>query len=205
MGNYLQSKANAQDTIAQLTTYRIEDRTAWMLSNIQRAIEGGRGERFGELITKLMDQYIITSAELDGALKKYFSGYTEQDNPQINKQTPQLLAPLVVDNEVDFTDLMDWMLLDTRDNQDEVMLQYYMGDGIRNCIRNSKTITAALELLGYLFKEMKEVAFTDQQYVKKLLVAHKFEMQRFMVQEQLSQSEEVEKEWREKYGLAFAF
>lgn len=205
MGDFLGMRANEQDTIKKLVSYKMADRVGFIHSTIQRAIDSGKGERLSQFIPKLLDEYILLSAELDEAFIKFFSGYTYEDNPQINKLTPQLLAPLLVDNELDFSELLGWIVLDTRNNQPEDELEYYDKDGIRNCIRGSKTITKALELLGYLFKELKEVCFDDSEYVKKLLTEHRFEIDNFMDQSDLANKAAVQKEWIDKYGLKFAF
>jgi len=206
MGNYLNVKANAETTIAEIVSYKMENRVKFILSTIQRAIDGDKGERLSQLIPKLLDEYILLSSELDEALIEFFKGYTFEDNPQINKLTPKLLAPLLVDNELDFSDLLQWILLDTRDNQpDDDMLKFYDGDGVRNLIRNSKTITKALDLLGYLLKELKEVAFDDSEYTKKLLIEHNFAIDSYMDQSDLANKESVQQEWVKKYGLTFAF
>jgi len=206
MGNYLNMKANVETTIAELVSYKIQNRVDFIRSNIQRAIDGDKGERLSQLIPKLLDEYILLSTELDDAFIAFFKGYTYEDNPQINKLTPKLLAPLLVDAELNFSDLLQWILLDTRENQpDDDMLEYYDGDGVRNLIRNSKTITKALDLLGYLFKELKEVAFEDSDYTKKLLIEHNFAIDRYMDQSDLANMQSVKEEWVDKYGLKFAF
>jgi len=206
MGEYLGGRVNEQSTLKALQSYRIEDRSKFILSIIRRAVDGGKGERLSQLVPKLLDQYILVPSELDGAFIEFFKGFTMEDNPQINKLAPQLLAPLLVDNELDFSELMEWVLLDIRANQQPDDLEFYApGDGVRNFIRGSKTITKALELIGYLFREMKEVCFEDQDYVKKLLAAHSFAIDRFMDQNSISNKEAVKEEWVGKYNLKFAF
>jgi len=206
MGEFLSGQAKVLDTISKIVSYKMENRVKFIHSTIQRAIDGDKGERLSQLIPKLLDEYILLPSELDEALIEFFKGYTFEDNPQINKLTPKLLAPLIVDNELDFSDLLQWMLLDTRDNQpDDDMLKFYDGDGVRNLIRNSKTITKALDLLGYLLKELKEVAFDDSDYAKKLLIEHNFAIDGYMDQSDLANKESVQQEWVKKYGLTFAF
>jgi len=202
IGDYLSMKTNEEATMKAIMALKIEDRTTFVFTLIQRAVDDGKGERLSSLLPKLLDDYVVLASELDAAFEKWFKGYTFEDNPQINKLTPQLLGNLLVDHEVNFDDVLRWVLLDTRANQpDDDMLQYYEGDGMRNYIRGSQSMTKALDLLALLFKELKEICFENGDYVKDLVTAFDFKIDAFMNEKDLERKEEVYAEWVESYGL----
>eukprot|EP00486_Rosalina_sp_Unknown_P008279 CAMPEP_0201594150 /NCGR_PEP_ID=MMETSP0190_2-20130828/191549_1 /ASSEMBLY_ACC=CAM_ASM_000263 /TAXON_ID=37353 /ORGANISM="Rosalina sp." /LENGTH=926 /DNA_ID=CAMNT_0048053643 /DNA_START=115 /DNA_END=2893 /DNA_ORIENTATION=+ len=105
---YVRNSVNEQKFLSTLVTYKVEDRKKFVLKFIQKAIDGGKGERLGGLIPKLLNEYILLSNELDAGFIEFFTGYTFEDNPQLALNTAQLLAPLIVDNEINFTDVLEW-------------------------------------------------------------------------------------------------
>merc|ERR1712129_26577 len=149
---------NASAFMEKIIKFQINDRQKFVLRFIQKAIDGGKGETLSNIVPKLLNEYILLSQELDAGFDAFFKGYTFEDNPQIAQATAQLLAPLLVENELNFSSVLQWILLDTLSNQpQDDMLKFYDGDGVRNYIRNSQTISKAMELLAHLFKELKEV------------------------------------------------
>jgi len=210
LGDYLYNRngVNMKEFISKIRKYKIEGSRAkkFVLKFIQKAIDGSKGERFSDIIPKLLSEYILLSSELDEGFVLFFKGYTFEDNPLISKATAELLAPLLVDNELNFNDVLQWILLDTLQNQPkDDMLKFYEGDGVRNYIRKSQTITKALELLAFLFKELKEACFDDSDYVKKLIVGYNFKIDDYMNQKDINKKDEIQTEWIQKYGLQFAF
>merc|ERR1712039_372627 len=158
------------------------------------------------IVPKLLNEYILLSEELDAGFIAFFKAYTEQDNPQIAQGSAELLAPLLVDHELNFASVLEWILLDTLANQpQDNMLEFYEGDGIRNYIRKSQTITKAMELLACLFKELKEACFDDSQYVQKLIVEYEFSIEPYINRKDLDNKDDVRTEWVDKHGLKFAF
>merc|ERR1712130_529916 len=207
LGDYLYRRNDMNESafLEKIIKFQVTNRKQFVLKFIQKAIDGGKGERCANIIPKLLNEYILLSQELDAGFVEFFKGYTFEDNPQIAQATAGLLAPLLVENELNFSSVLGWILLDTLDNQpQDDMLKFYDGDGIRNYIRNSKTMTKAMELLAHLFKELKEVCFEDGEYVMKLLVEYDFDIGQFVNQNDLGKREEIMTEWKSKYGLAFA-
>eukprot|EP01084_Bolivina_argentea_P064889 118288_1 len=207
-GDYLYNRnnMNIDNLLTKLIKYEIKSRTKFVLRFIQKAVDGGKGERLADIIPRFLNEYVLIPQELDVGFVEFFKGYTMEDNPQISSACSQLLAPLIVDNELNFTDVLEWILLDTREKQpQDDMLQYYDGDGVRNYIRKSKSITKAMELLGCLLKELKDSNFEDSQYVPKLVVAYDFKIDRYINKKDVANKEEIRKEWISKYGIQFAF
>eukprot|EP00484_Ammonia_sp_Unknown_P010283 CAMPEP_0197072268 /NCGR_PEP_ID=MMETSP1384-20130603/210010_1 /TAXON_ID=29189 /ORGANISM="Ammonia sp." /LENGTH=970 /DNA_ID=CAMNT_0042511085 /DNA_START=86 /DNA_END=2995 /DNA_ORIENTATION=- len=194
---YFRNNINAQALISNLITYQLEKRSQFVLKFIQKAIDGGKGERLANVIPKLLDEYILVANELDAGFIEFFKGYTYEDNPQLAMNTAQLLAPLIVDNELSFADVLQWILLDTRQHQDAEMLKFYDGDGMRNYVksRTPTKITKVLALLGELLKELKEACFDDSQYVNKLLSSYNFTIDEYVNQNDLANKDEVQNEW----------
>jgi len=201
IGDFLGMRANAEKTMETILSLKIDDRKQFVFQFIQRAVDDGKGERLASLLPKLLDGYVILPSELDAAFVQWFEGYTMEDNPQINKLTPQLLGNLLCDNEINFGDVLRWILLDTRANQPEGMLEFYQGDGMRNYIRGSKTITKALDLLALLFKELKEICFENGNYVAELVDAFNFKIDDYMNEQDAGRKEEVYAEWVKSYDL----
>jgi len=202
IGDYLGMRANEEATMAAIMALKITDRVGFVFNLIQRAVDDGKGERLSSLLPKLLNDYVVLPKELDAAFEKWFSAYTFEDNPQINQLTPQLVGNLLVDNEISFDALLRWVLLDTRGNQpDDDMLQYYDGDGMRNYIRNSESITKALDLLGLLFKELKEICFENGDFVAELVAEFDFKIDDFINQKDAAKKNEIYAEWVEAYGL----
>lgn len=202
IGDYLGMRANEEATMAAIMALKITDRVGFVFNLIQRAVDDGKGERLSSLLPKLLNDYVVLPKELDAAFEKWFSAYTFEDNPQINKLTPQLVGNLLVDNEISFDALLRWVLLDTRGNQpDDDMLQYYDGDGMRNYIRGSESITKVLDLLGLLFKELKEICFENGDFVAELVAEFDFKIDDFINQKDAAKKNEIYAEWVEAYGL----
>lgn len=208
-GDYVYNRngTNQNKFVSTLIKYKLDDdRSDFMKKFIVKAIDGGKGERLALIIPKLLNEYIILNDELDGGFIEFFKMYTQQDNPQIAVATAQLLAPLIVDNEINFIDVLEWILLDTYDKQpQDDFLKFYDGDGIRNYVKKSKTITKALELIAALFKELKEANFEDGEYVDKLIKKYNFSVDKYINKDDLGKKDEIKTEWKNKYGLKFAF
>eukprot|EP00483_Globobulimina_turgida_P012558 UN12581 len=183
-----------------------KQRSKFVLQFIQKAVDGSRGEKLSSVFGTLLNEYILLPSELDSGFIAFFKGYTFEDDPLLSLSTSQLVAPLIVDQELNFSQVLEWILLDTFENQPkDEFLKFYEGDGIRNYIKKSKTITKAMELLAYLFKELKEANFEDSQYVNKLIVGYDFKIGPFLNQEDVQNEDAIQTEWISKYGLQFAF
>jgi len=208
LGDYLYNRngVNTNAFMEKIIKYKLQNRSKFVLKFIQKAVDGGKGEKLSDILPKLLNEYILLSSELDGGFIEFFRGYTFEDNPQIAKGTSALLAPLLVDNELNFNDVTEWILLDTYDNQpDDDMLKFYDGDGVRNYIRGPGNVTKAMELIAMLMKDLKEACFEDSQYVPKLIKEYDFSIDQYINKKDLDKIDEIKAGWIEKYGLQFAF
>merc|ERR1712048_104562 len=130
LGDYLYRRNDMNESafLEKIIKYQVPNRQKFAQKFIEKAIDGGKGERLADIVPKLLNEYILLSEELDAGFIAFFKAYTEQDNPQIAQGSAELLAPLLVDHELNFAAVLEWILLDTLANQpQDNMLEFYEG------------------------------------------------------------------------------
>ena len=210
MTTYL-SKTNQTSTTNELLTilnkYRLNNKVIFIYQLVSKVTDMCTTEKSIHSILRLLECGIISKNELENGFTKFFQGYTWEDNPKLALHTSQLLAPLIVENVIKFPNALQWALLDIRKNQNKDMLQFYDGDGMRNYIKGSNSITIALEFLAMLILELNNWKWEDKKYVKTLIDKCQFNVDQYINQQDLvlCKTDKIRTEWINQYNLQFAF
>eukprot|EP01084_Bolivina_argentea_P258479 435774_1 len=203
---FFQHDAQNYIWLNQIKEHKICDRKEFLRELIYRAIGRCKCEQLSCLISLLLDEHILFMDELDECFISFFEHYSEEDDPKINIYTAQLIAPLIIHRELSFDDILKWIILDIRSNQPiDGMLKWYKADGIRNYIKQSKTITMAMDFLARLLKQIKQIKPDDCICAKYLLENSNFILSNYINQNNKNDIYNIKQEWIQKYELQFAF